>query len=110
MVETGSGLIILDPVDISGGYTSVKEKTNMSLTSTDIYMHLSLSALSLLLNLQSQVTGALQSGNAIPLASCTNFHRIWVSPKGMASVTLGAFFLVWPHDLLFVYLVTDCIR
>uniref|UniRef100_A0A1J3IH98 Putative vacuolar protein sorting-associated protein 13A n=1 Tax=Noccaea caerulescens TaxID=107243 RepID=A0A1J3IH98_NOCCA len=81
VVETGSGLIILDPVDISGGYTSVKEKTNMSLTSTDIYMHLSLSALSLLLNLQSQVTGALQSGNAIPLASCTNFHRIWVSPK-----------------------------
>ncbi|XP_010500318.2 PREDICTED: uncharacterized protein LOC104777719 [Camelina sativa] len=81
VVETGSGLIILDPVDISGGYTSVKEKTNMSLTSTDIYMHLSFSALSLLLNLQSQVTGALQSGNAIPLASCTNFHRIWVSPK-----------------------------
>ncbi|CAE5959607.1 unnamed protein product [Arabidopsis arenosa] len=81
VVETGSGLIILDPVDISGGYTSVKEKTNMSLTSTDIYMHLSLSALSLLLNLQSQVTGALQSGNAIPLASCTNFDRIWVSPK-----------------------------
>ncbi|CAH2036004.1 unnamed protein product [Thlaspi arvense] len=81
VVETGSGLIILDPVDISGGYTSVKEKTNMSLTSTDIYMHLSLSALSLLLNLQSQVTGALQSGNAIPLASCTNFHRIWVSQK-----------------------------
>ncbi|XP_018509312.2 uncharacterized protein LOC103833252 isoform X4 [Brassica rapa] len=81
VVETGSGLIILDPVDISLGYTSVKEKTNMSLTSTDIYIHLSLSALSLLLNLQSQVTGALQSGNAIPLASCTNFHRIWVSPK-----------------------------
>ncbi|EOA39345.1 hypothetical protein CARUB_v10012395mg [Capsella rubella] len=81
VVETGSGLIILDPVDISGGYTSMKEKTNMSLTSTDIYMHLSLSALSLLLNLQSQVIGALQSGNAIPLASCTNFHRIWVSPK-----------------------------
>ncbi|KAG7594430.1 Vacuolar protein sorting-associated protein 62 [Arabidopsis thaliana x Arabidopsis arenosa] len=81
VVETGSGLIILDPVDISGGYTSVKEKTNMSLTSTDIYMHLSLSALSLLLNLQSQVTGALQSGNAIPLASCTNFDRIWVSSK-----------------------------
>ncbi|KAJ0228735.1 Vacuolar protein sorting-associated protein 13 [Hirschfeldia incana] len=81
VVETGSGLIILDPVDISLGYTSVKEKTNMSLTSTDIYFHLSLSALSLLLNLQSQVTGALQSGNAIPLASCTNFHRIWVSPK-----------------------------
>ncbi|KAG2314342.1 hypothetical protein Bca52824_017464 [Brassica carinata] len=81
VVETGSGLIILDPVDVSLGYTSVKEKTNMSLTSTDIYIHLSLSALSLLLNLQSQVTGALQSGNAIPLASCTNFHRIWVSPK-----------------------------
>ncbi|GAV71650.1 DUF946 domain-containing protein/DUF1162 domain-containing protein/Chorein_N domain-containing protein [Cephalotus follicularis] len=80
-VEAGSGLIILDPVDISGGYTSVKEKTNMSMISTDICIHLSLSAFSLLLNLQSQATAALQFGNAIPLAPCTNFDRIWVSPK-----------------------------
>ncbi|KAJ4843890.1 hypothetical protein Tsubulata_025940 [Turnera subulata] len=80
-VEAGSGLMILDPVDISGGYTSVKEKTNMSLISTDICVHLSLSAISLLLNLQNQAAAALQLGNAIPLATCINFDRIWVSPK-----------------------------
>ncbi|CAN8243432.1 unnamed protein product, partial [Cochlearia groenlandica] len=107
VVETGSGLIILDPVDISGGYTSVKEKTNMSLTSTDIYMHLSLSALSLVQNLQSQVTGALQSGSATPLASCTNFHRIWVSPKENGprnSLT------IWrPHAPLNYVILGDCV-
>ncbi|KAA8527969.1 hypothetical protein F0562_035162 [Nyssa sinensis] len=80
-LEAGSGLIILDPVDISGGYTSVKDKTNISLISTDVYVHLSLSVISLILNLQSQAAAALQFGIADPLAPCTNFDRIWVSPK-----------------------------
>lgn len=80
-VEAGSGLIVLDPVDISGGYTSVKDKTNMSLISTNICIHLSLSAISLILSLQNQAFAALQFGNMIPLAPCTNFDRIWVSPK-----------------------------
>ncbi|KAL4271464.1 hypothetical protein GQ457_13G023380 [Hibiscus cannabinus] len=80
-IETGSGLIILDPLDISGGYTSIKEKTNISLISTDICVHLSLGAISLILNLQNQATATLQVGNAIPLAPCISFDRIWVSPK-----------------------------
>ncbi|XP_051130647.1 uncharacterized protein LOC127251100 isoform X2 [Andrographis paniculata] len=81
IVEAGSGLVVLDPVDVSGGYTSVKDKTNISLMSTDIYAHLSLSVISLLLNLLSQASTALQFGNADPLCPCTNFDRIWVSPK-----------------------------
>lgn len=85
-VEAGSGLVVLDPVDISGGYTSVKDKTNMSLLSTDICFHLSLTAISLISNLQSQATAALQYGNTAPLAPCTNFDRIWVSPKGLSSL------------------------
>ncbi|XP_059643008.1 uncharacterized protein LOC132284858 [Cornus florida] len=80
-VEAGSGLMILDPVDISGGYTSVKDKTNISLISTDVHIHLSLSVISLLLNLQTQAAAALQFGIADPLAPCTNFDRLWVSPK-----------------------------
>ncbi|KAL2906379.1 putative vacuolar protein sorting-associated protein 13F [Bienertia sinuspersici] len=79
-VEAGSGLVVLNPVDVLGGYTSVKDKTNMSLSSTDIHLHLSLSVISLLLNLQNQVSGALQFGDANPLATCTNFERLWVSP------------------------------
>ncbi|XP_074301933.1 uncharacterized protein LOC141633346 isoform X1 [Silene latifolia] len=80
-IEAGSGLVILNPVDVSGAYTSVKDKTNMSLMCTDIHIHLSLSIISLLLNLQNQVAGALQFGNANPVVSCTNFERIWMSPK-----------------------------
>ncbi|KAK7348007.1 hypothetical protein VNO80_22555 [Phaseolus coccineus] len=86
-VEAGSGLTILDPVDISGGYTSVKDKTNISLLSTDICLHLSLSALSLVLNLQSQASAALSFGNAIPLVQCTNYDRIWVSEKETGHIT-----------------------
>ncbi|WOL14400.1 hypothetical protein Cni_G23180 [Canna indica] len=81
-VEAGSGLVVLAPVDISGGYTSVKEKTNISITSTDICIHLSLSVASLLFKLQNEAIAALQFGNINPLASCSNFKRIWVSPKG----------------------------
>ncbi|THG16067.1 hypothetical protein TEA_005602 [Camellia sinensis var. sinensis] len=57
-VEAGSGLIVLDPVDISGGYTSVNDKTSVSLAAL-----------------------ALQLGNTDPMAPCTNFDRLWVSPK-----------------------------
>ncbi|CAL9040995.1 unnamed protein product [Musa banksii] len=81
-VEAGSGLVVLAPVDISGGYTSVKEKTNISITSTDICIHLSLSVASLLLKLQNEALAALQFGNVNTLASCTNFKQIWASPKG----------------------------
>ncbi|KAJ8645273.1 hypothetical protein MRB53_007021 [Persea americana] len=82
-VEAGSGLVILDPVDISGGYTSVKDKTSISVISSDIFIHLSLSVISLGLHLKNQATEALQFGNSSPLASCTNFDRIWVARKGI---------------------------
>ncbi|MFS7909478.1 putative vacuolar protein sorting-associated protein [Helianthus anomalus] len=80
-VEAGSGLRILDPVDISAGYTSVKDKTNISLISSDIYVHLSLSAISLILNLQSQAAAALHFQSADPLSPCTNYDQLWVFPK-----------------------------
>lgn len=83
-IEAGSGLVILDPVDISGGYTSVKDKASISVILTDICIHLSLSVTSLALHLQNQATLALEFGNASPLASCTNFDRVWVSRKGLS--------------------------
>lgn len=99
-VETGSGLIILDPVDVSGGYTSVKDKTNISLLSTDICIHLSLSAVSLILNLLSQASAALSLGSATPLVPCTNFDRIWVSEKG--------FFLITLNSVITIFLIYFC--
>lgn len=84
ILEAGSGLTVLDPVDISVGFTSVKDKTNISLVATDICIHLSLGVISLVLNLQNQATVALQFGKANPLAPCTNFHRVWVSSKGFS--------------------------
>ncbi|XP_062223332.1 uncharacterized protein LOC133922148 [Phragmites australis] len=81
-VEAGSGLLVLEPVDVSWKYTSVSEKTNIVLTSTDVCIHLSLSVASLLLKLQNQTLAALQFGNISPLVSCTNFKRVWSSPNG----------------------------
>ncbi|KAK3157946.1 hypothetical protein QOZ80_2AG0130600 [Eleusine coracana subsp. coracana] len=81
-VEAGSGLLVLEPMDVSWKYTSVNEKTNVVLTSTDICIHLSLSVASLLLKLQNQTLAALQFGNISPLISCTNFKRVWSSPDG----------------------------
>lgn len=81
-VEAGSGLVIIEPINISGGYTSVKDKTNISVTSTDICIHLSLSVASLLLKLHNQALAALQFGNINPLTCCTSFKRLWVAPEG----------------------------
>ncbi|XP_062219043.1 uncharacterized protein LOC133918926 [Phragmites australis] len=81
-IEAGSGLLVLEPVDVSWKYTSVNEKTNIVLTSTDVCIHLSLSVASLLLKLQNQTLAALQFGNISPLVSCTNFKRVWSSPNG----------------------------
>uniref|UniRef100_A0A0E0NER2 C2 domain-containing protein n=1 Tax=Oryza rufipogon TaxID=4529 RepID=A0A0E0NER2_ORYRU len=81
-IEAGSGLLVLEPVDVSWKYTSVSEKTNIVLASTDVYIHLSLSVASLLLKLQNQTLAALQFGNNNPLVSCINFKRVWTSPNG----------------------------
>ena len=100
-VEAGSGLVILDPVDISGGYTSVKDKTNISLLSTDICIHLSLSAISLILNLQSQASAALNLGNATPLVPCTNFDRVWVSEKGCFLIKCNSLITIFSYFCVF---------
>lgn len=88
MVEAGSGLNVLDPVDLSAGYTSVGDKTSISMQSTDICIHLSLSSLALLINLINQASLARKFGNRNPLSPCTNFDRLWVSPKGARKDTL----------------------
>uniref|UniRef100_A0ACD5YZI2 Uncharacterized protein n=1 Tax=Avena sativa TaxID=4498 RepID=A0ACD5YZI2_AVESA len=81
-IEAGSGLLVLEPVDFSWKYTSVSEKTNIILTTSEICIHLSLSVASLLLKLQNQTLAALQFGNINPLVSCTNFKRVWTSSEG----------------------------
>ncbi|KAK1380403.1 Calcium-dependent lipid-binding family protein [Heracleum sosnowskyi] len=108
-IEAGSGLIILDPVDISGGYTSVKDKTNISVISTDMYVHLSLSVISLVLNLQNQAAAALQYGNADLLSPCTHFDRIWVSPKGATNGDLNNLTFWRPRAPSNYVILGDCV-
>ncbi|XP_068666865.1 uncharacterized protein [Aristolochia californica] len=108
-VEAGSGLVVLDPVDISGGYTSVKDKTNVSVLSTEICVHLSLSVISLVLHLQDQATAALQFGNANPLVPCTNFDRVWVSRKA-SGVAAGFNLSFWrPQPPSNYAILGDCV-
>ncbi|XP_078433928.1 calcium-dependent lipid-binding family protein isoform X2 [Wolffia australiana] len=81
-VEAGSGLIVIDPTDFSGGYSSTKNKTSISINLSDLYVHLSLSVASLLIQLEKQAIEAFQFGNESILAMCTNFKRLWVSQRG----------------------------
>uniref|UniRef100_A0A175YPS3 Uncharacterized protein n=1 Tax=Daucus carota subsp. sativus TaxID=79200 RepID=A0A175YPS3_DAUCS len=108
-MEAGSGLIILDPVDISGGYTSVKDKTNISVISTDIYVHLSLSVISLILNLQNQAAAALQYGDADLLSPCTRFDRIWVFPKGAGNGDINTHTFWRPRAPSNYVVLGDCV-
>ncbi|XP_059076567.1 uncharacterized protein LOC131042467 isoform X2 [Cryptomeria japonica] len=84
-VESGSGLAMLDPVDISGEYSCVQDKTSISVITTDIYIHLSFSILRLLQRLQDEAVAALQFGSANVISSCTHFNRIWVDRTGNGS-------------------------
>ncbi|KAH9312827.1 hypothetical protein KI387_027862 [Taxus chinensis] len=84
-VESGSGLDMLDPVDISGEYSCVQDKTSISVITTDIYIHLSFSVLRLLLRLQDEAVAALQFGSANVISCCTHFDRIWVDKRGNGS-------------------------
>ena len=82
-LEAGSGPIVMDPIDLSGGYSCTKNKTNISIVSSDLYLHLSLSVASLLLQLENQAAKVLQFGNSHPLATCTNFKQLWVAQRGL---------------------------
>ncbi|XP_031479692.1 uncharacterized protein LOC116250249 isoform X3 [Nymphaea colorata] len=106
-IEAGSGLVVLDPIDISGGYTSVNEKTNISVQCTDICIHLPLSVISLVLHLENEAFAALQIGNENFLSPCTNFKQIWASEKGNSS---GSNLCIWrPQPPSNYAILGDCV-
>eukprot|EP01018_Ginkgo_biloba_P025446 Gb_15429 [translate_table: standard] len=106
-VESGSGLVVVDPVDMSGEYTCVQDKSSLSVITTDIYIHLSFSVLRLLLRLQDEAVAALQFGSANALSRCTHFDRIWVDKAGNGS---GHHIAIWrPRAPSNYVILGDCV-
>ncbi|CAN6447305.1 unnamed protein product [Victoria cruziana] len=106
-IEAGSGLVVLDPIEVSGGYTSVNDKTNIFVQCTDICIHLPLSVISLALHLQNDAFAALQIGNDNFLSPCTNFRQIWASEKGNSS---GLNLCIWrPQPPSNYAILGDCV-
>lgn len=81
-VEGGSGLVVVDPLDISADYSCVQDKITLFAGATDISMRLSFNVLSLILRFHDDAFSTFRFGGAPALARCTHFDRIWVNVSG----------------------------
>ncbi|XP_024384462.1 uncharacterized protein [Physcomitrium patens] len=81
-VEGGSGLVVVDPVDVSAEYACVQEKITFLAGASDISTRLSFNVLSLILRFQDDAFSTFKFGGAQALSRCTHFDRIWVNVSG----------------------------
>ncbi|KAJ7520814.1 hypothetical protein O6H91_19G024000 [Diphasiastrum complanatum] len=81
-VEAGSGLAVVDPLDVSGEYVCAHDKTNFYATVTEISIRLSLNVLRLMMRLQADIASKFQIGGVNALSQCTHFDRIWIDHSG----------------------------
>lgn len=91
-VEGGSGLVVVDPLDVSAEYACVQDKITLNLGASDISMRLSFNVLSLILRFHDDALSTFRFGGAPPLARCTHFDRIWVNSSGMFICTTSLTF------------------
>ncbi|KAG0568137.1 hypothetical protein KC19_7G189300 [Ceratodon purpureus] len=81
-VEGGSGLVVVDPLDVSAEYACVQEKITLTAGASDISTRLSFNVLSLILRFQDDAFSTFKFGVAPALSRCTHFDRIWVNVSG----------------------------
>jgi vacuolar protein sorting-associated protein 13A/C len=81
-VEGGSGLVVVDPLDVTAEYACVQEKITLAAGASDISTRLSFNVLSLILRFQDDAFSTFKFGAAPALARCTHFDRIWVNVSG----------------------------
>lgn len=81
-IEGGSGIVVVDPLDVTGEYSCVQDKTSMLVVSSDISMRLSYNVISLVLRIQQDAASTFYFGDARPVLPCTHFDRILVTNSG----------------------------
>ncbi|PTQ34792.1 hypothetical protein MARPO_0076s0036 [Marchantia polymorpha] len=82
-IEGGSGIVVVDPLDVTGEYSCVQDKTSMLVVSSDISMRLSYNVISLVLRIQQDAASTFYFGDARPVLPCTHFDRILVTNSGI---------------------------
>ncbi|KAL3679175.1 hypothetical protein R1sor_022131 [Riccia sorocarpa] len=85
MVEGGSGIVVVDPLDLSAEYTCKPEKTSILVTSSEISTRLSYNVISLVLRIHQDAMSTFYFRDAYPVLPCTHFDRIWVTSSGIKS-------------------------
>jgi vacuolar protein sorting-associated protein 13A/C len=78
-IEGGSGLVVVDPVDISAEYACVQDRMTMMVAVSDISMRLSFSVISLVLRFHDDALSTFHLAGMSPLSRCTHFDRIWAN-------------------------------
>lgn len=90
-IEGGSGIVVVDPLDVTGDYTCVQDKTSMTITTSDISMRLSFNVISLVLRFHQDAVSTFRFRDADPVLPCTHFDRIWVTNTGLGWSFLSKF-------------------
>ncbi|CAM6102066.1 unnamed protein product [Calypogeia fissa] len=81
-IEGGSGIVVVDPLDVTGDYTCIQDKTSMTIATSDISMRLSFNVISLFLRFHQDSVSTFRFRDAAPVLPCTHFDRIWVTNTG----------------------------
>ncbi|KAL2613699.1 hypothetical protein R1flu_025391 [Riccia fluitans] len=84
-IEGGSGIVVVDPLDLSAEYAHRPEKTSLLVTSSDISTRLSYNVISLVLRIHQDAMSTFYFRDAYPVLPCTHFDRIWVTNSGINS-------------------------
>ncbi|XP_024542530.1 uncharacterized protein LOC9648284 isoform X1 [Selaginella moellendorffii] len=83
-VENSSGVMILDPLDISAEYVCAQGKSNILVTASDVFLRPSFNVMRLVMRLHSDAVARFHLDRGV-IHRCTHFDRIWVNKPGNTS-------------------------
>lgn len=78
-LEGGSGVVVLDPLDVQTEYSRVQDRISISVTTSDVSMRLSFNVIRLILRFQEDAILRFNVGGDQVVSRCTHFDRIWVN-------------------------------
>ncbi|KAL2636221.1 hypothetical protein R1flu_007700 [Riccia fluitans] len=81
-VEAGSGIHVLEPVDMAVKYSKVSGKQHVHVAMSEVITNFSFSVLQLILRLQTDVMSFLRITSEQTTARCSDFDKIWAEDEG----------------------------
>lgn len=82
MMESSSGLAVLEPTDAALDYNSIQGKSSISVSCTDVAFRVPLNMFRLMQRLSTDLSAAMKFTGGPLAVQCRQFQRIWETPPG----------------------------